>query len=82
MGLREFTDGKGTAWRVRDTRPLTGRVRAEFQGGWITFEQGGRETTCRRLAPIPGRWEELPESELRRLCFEAPPERPRKWAMK
>jgi hypothetical protein len=41
MALRDFTDGKGNAWRVWDTRPMTGRVREAYQRGWLTFEQGG-----------------------------------------
>ena len=77
MARREFTDGTGNAWRVWDTRPATGRVRTAYRRGWLTFEQGEQEASRRRLAPIPERWEELPERELRRLCLEAPPERPR-----
>lgn len=78
MALREFTDATGNAWRVWDTRPVTGRVRAEYQRGWLTFEQGEEVASRRRLAPIPDRWEEMPEHELRRLCLAAPPEQPRK----
>ena len=78
MTLREFTDGLGKPWRVWDTRPATGRVREAFRDGWLTFEHGGEHTTRRRLAPIPERWDQLPEDELRRLCVAASSERPRR----
>ena len=38
-------------------------------GGWLAFDTQGER---RRLAPIPDRWEELPEAELARLCAAAP----------
>jgi hypothetical protein len=38
--------------------------------GWLTFES---DTEKRRLAPIPQRWETLPDSELTRLCQQARP---------
>ena len=77
MALREFQDSKGNPWRVWDTLPQTGRVREEYQRGWLTFEQGEQASSRKRLAPIPAGWAELPESELRRLCVEAKAERPR-----
>jgi hypothetical protein len=38
--------------------------------GWLAFEC---PTEKRRLTPIPQHWEQLPESELERLCGEARP---------
>ena len=75
MALREFTDRRGNSWRVWETRPTTDNVRPELQDGWLTFEQG---ETRRRLAPIPERWAECSELELRRLCTAAQPERARR----
>lgn len=41
--------------------------------GWLAFEC---PTEKRRLTPIPQKWEEMPEAELRRLCDEARPVAP------
>jgi hypothetical protein len=41
--------------------------------GWLAFEC---PTEKRRLTPIPQKWEDLPEAELRRLCDEARPVAP------
>lgn len=38
--------------------------------GWLAFECS---TEKRRLTPIPQRWEQLPDTELARLCAEARP---------
>jgi len=44
-------------------------VLAEGYGsGWLTFES---LTEKRRLLPIPARWEELSQAELRALCEKA-----------
>ncbi len=83
MALREFTDARGIAWRVWDTRPVSTAIRDAFRGGWLTFEQGTEQETeqeaghgamRRRLAPIPEGWEDLPEGELLRLRADAQPE--------
>ena len=39
-----------------------------YGSGWLTFESLAEK---RRLNPIPSRWEELSESELRELCGKA-----------
>ena len=80
MALREFTDARGTTWRVWDTRPASDRLRPEFANGWLTFEHGAAEspTTRRRLAPIPANWADLPDDHLRQLCLQAERERPRR----
>jgi hypothetical protein len=81
MPLREFTDKTGATWRVWETRPTGTRlaVRPEFVDGWLTFElgTGTADGTRRRLAPIPTDWAERSHLELRRLCLDAHPERPR-----
>jgi hypothetical protein len=83
MALREFTDARGNAWRVWETRPTSHRLRPEFASGWLTFEQGAEAsaTARRRLAPIPDGWVDLPEEDLRRLCLTAARERPRQRLM-
>jgi hypothetical protein len=75
MALREFTDHRGNTWRVWETRPASDNVRPELLGGWLTFEQGEAR---RRLAPIPERWAECSELELRRLCSAATLDRRRR----
>ena len=79
MALREFTDEKGSRWRVWDIRPerMHSATRAEDHlqsviNGWLAFEPvGGGEK--RRLAPIPARWESATETELGRLLEQAHP---------
>jgi hypothetical protein len=80
MPLREFTDSRGHAWRVWETRPTTDNVRPQLAGGWLTFERESveRESVRRRVAPIPESWAEMPDDELRLLCVNARPERPRR----
>ena len=72
MPRREFTDHRGHAWRVWDTRPSGDNVRPELDAGWLIFE---REAVRKRLAPIPEGWAELPDDALRLLCATAPPDR-------
>jgi hypothetical protein len=43
-------------------------VEPEFRGGWLAFQSG---TEWRRLAPIPDRWENLPDDELLALLARA-----------
>ncbi len=79
MALREFTDEKGSRWRVWDIRPesMHSATRAEDHlqsviNGWLAFEPvGGGEK--RRLAPIPARWEGATEAELGHLLEQARP---------
>jgi hypothetical protein len=74
MAYREFTDEGGTAWRAWDTYPgSAANVRPGFEAGWLGFESDGEH---RRLAPVPGGWEELPDEELRALLASAQPTRP------
>ena len=56
MAYREFTDSKGTSWRVWSTVP-EGRtvLNSEYERGWLTFDCGEE---LRRLAPIPSGWED------------------------
>jgi hypothetical protein len=39
-----------------------------YGGGWLTFESPSEK---RRLIPIPSRWDELSQGELRALCEKA-----------
>jgi hypothetical protein len=39
-----------------------------YGGGWLTFESLSEK---RRLIPIPPRWEDLSQGELRSLCEKA-----------
>jgi hypothetical protein len=73
MASREFTDSKGTVWRVWDVTPthLHPVTRAEeymepWAGGWLAFES---DTEKRRLvAPYPSRWTEYDVRQLETLC--------------
>ena len=66
MGVREFTDSAGRAWRVWDTIPQKGQLlRSDFVNGWLTFESDlGRY----RLAPVIRGWESLSTAKLEALC--------------
>ena len=75
MALREFRDGKGTAWKVWGVTPdsLDKRTTAEdymrdWQDGWLCFEC---TDSRRRLATFPPGWEELPDDELEALLSRA-----------
>jgi len=78
--LREFTDKKGTRWRVYDVYPAgpsaavgsmdpRERVNAfpsrEHAQGWLCFESG---TEKRRVTPIPIEWELCDVARLEDLC--------------
>jgi len=70
MPNREFTDASGMNWRVWNTVPISGAViNPGFEKGWLTFES--EEGALRRLAPIPGGWDELPAEELPDLLRQA-----------
>lgn len=83
MASREFTDSKGTVWRVWDVTPmhLHPITRAEeymepWAGGWLAFESA---TEKRRLvAPYPSRWKEYDVSQLETLCNAAEPVAPKR----
>ena len=52
------------------------QISPEYVEGWVVFQSA---TERRRLAPIPDRWEQLGEDELRTLCARAAPSsRPRR----
>ena len=77
MGLREFRDSTGIVWRVWDVTPevLDKRTTAEdfmqdWQDGWLCFES---ESSRRRLATYPTKWETMPEAELEELLVKAQP---------
>jgi hypothetical protein len=52
--------------RVTSQRRIT--LAEGYGSGWLTFES---LTEKRRLLPIPGRWEEMSQGELRALCERA-----------
>ncbi|HUF26384.1 MAG TPA: hypothetical protein VMM18_05310 [Gemmatimonadaceae bacterium] len=56
----EITSG----FLVQSRLPLDAMA-PELREGWLSFEN---ETERRRLAPIPGRWYELPAHKLQALC--------------
>ena len=66
MGVREFTDSAGTAWRVWDTVPRMGMLLPPgYADGWLTFESAiGRY----RLAPVIAGWEQFTTAKLEALC--------------
>jgi hypothetical protein len=66
MAVREFTDSKGVTWRVWNTRPSMSLFYGEeLRNGWLTFESA---TERRRLAPIPGGWEDVSADRLELMC--------------
>ncbi len=77
MALREFTDERGRRWRAWDIVPdqlhPTTRLEDYMQGfldGWLAFETvDGAERA--RLTPVPVRWEEGSDEELRALLERA-----------
>lgn len=76
MATREFTDSKGTVWRVWDVTPsyIHPVTKAEefmepWKEGWLTFESA---TEKRRLvAPYPPRWDQYELSQLEVLLSAA-----------
>ena len=78
MASREFTDSKGTVWRVWDVTPthLHPITKAEeymepWAGGWLTFESGKEKR--RLVAPYPSHWFDYELSQLDALCRAAEP---------
>ena len=78
--LREFTDLKGTKWRVFDVypsapgamptdAPRTDKVLAfpsrNHAEGWLCFESDDEK---RRLTPIPPEWEICEPGKLEEFC--------------
>ena len=75
---RGFTDSGGVAWDVYAVYPesrLSPKLRGSFQQGWLCFDSGPEK---RRLSPIPDKWQELGDAELRQLADQAEPARPRR----
>ena len=66
MAEREFTDSKGTRWRVWDTVPRMGALLPpDYANGWLTFDSAlGRY----RLAPALEGWETFSVAKLEALC--------------
>lgn len=71
MALRELRDQHGEEWRVWDNRPESvhpmmrdSRSLRGLSGGWLVFESADGRTRL-RLSPIPARWPDVEESELR-----------------
>jgi hypothetical protein len=56
----------GTDRRTTSQRRIT--LSEGYGAGWLTFESLNEK---RRLTPIPSRWEELAQPELRSLCEKA-----------
>jgi hypothetical protein len=56
----------GTDRRITAQRRIT--LSEGYGGGWLTFESLHEK---RRLIPIPSRWDELSQGELRSLCEKA-----------
>ena len=52
--------------RIQTQRRIT--LSEGYGGGWLTFESLSEK---RRLIPIPPRWDELSQGELRALCDKA-----------
>lgn len=63
---------KGSEQRIGSDRRVINQRRITlpggYGGGWLTFESLQEK---RRLIPIPNRWEELDQPELRALCEKA-----------
>lgn len=53
-----------------DRRKPSAFLSPQLATGWLAFEC---PTEKRRLTPIPQHWEELPDTELERLCAAARP---------
>ena len=75
MAYREFEDADGRRWEAWDIYPgsVTPRrtgftLPEELREGWLAFQSEGES---RRLAPIPGTWPVLAESDLAVLLHRA-----------
>jgi len=66
---REFTDARGTDWKVFAVVPTVHRGRAgvqdRFRDGWLSFDSAAE---TRRVAPIPPAWEQMSNEELLALA--------------
>ena len=81
MSLTTFRDGAGVRWRVwhvETPRTRAHLMDANFQNGWLVFEQEDGSNR-RRLSQVPEDWASLSPEHLARLCalaVAAPPARP------
>lgn len=75
MGLIEFTDKQGVAWRVWHVETPATRAHLMdplYRNGWLVFERAdGSER--RRLNQVPDDWASLPSERLALLCAVAAP---------
>lgn len=72
---REFVDGDGVRWTVREIVPevrttirRTLLTRPGYEHGWLSFRSAG--LSC-RIAPFPRSWRSLSDYELERWCMRA-----------
>lgn len=71
---REVTDARGTRWTIFEVHPSASggwpSVRERYRDGWLAFDCGAE---TRRMAPIPGGWQDLTDADLLALCGDAEP---------
>lgn len=72
---REFVDGDGVVWTVREivleprsSRYRTLLTRPGYEHGWLSFRSQG--LSC-RIAPFPENWRTISDYELERWCMRA-----------
>ncbi len=72
---REFVDGDGVVWTVREIVPeprsslyRTLLTRPGYEHGWLSFRSQG--LSC-RIAPFPEDWRSLSDYEIERWCMRA-----------
>ena len=71
MPSRSFEDSAGVLWDVFEVHRASEAPRgvsAGLEKGWLTFVSAHGK---RRLGPCPAEWENVPETELERLCAAA-----------
>ena len=75
MAVRDFSDGDGSSWRVwavsvdaLQPRTAAEDYLGEYGEGWLCFESA---TERRRLAGVPGGWEQCSDAQLRELLSRA-----------
>ena len=72
--MRTFADSTGLVWTVYEVKKKGGLTErwsylpAEFGDGWLCFES---ELGKRRLTPIPARWRDSTDDELKQSLKEA-----------
>jgi hypothetical protein len=69
VSIRQFTDRRGTTWRVWATYPVhAATIAKRFREGWLTFQNGA---VRRRLAPVPESWQDVSDDRLELYCSAA-----------